>query len=89
MYHTRNTVNRKFLFYHEDMAGTGPDHIKLEAELRKVRGLADSVGAPVWLVAIPAPVQVCGAEELEYFPRFLNLQDESLYDLEQLPRLAL
>jgi EAL domain-containing protein (putative c-di-GMP-specific phosphodiesterase class I) len=35
MYHARNAVNRKFLFYREDMADTGPDHIKLEAELRK------------------------------------------------------
>jgi len=35
LYHARSVVNRRFLFYKNDMESTGPDHFKLESELRK------------------------------------------------------
>lgn len=35
LYHARSAVNRRFLFYKSDMQSTGPDHFKLESELRK------------------------------------------------------
>lgn len=35
MYHTRATAGQDFMFYNKDMDSNGPDHLKLEAELRK------------------------------------------------------
>jgi hypothetical protein len=37
---------------------------------------------------VPAPVQVCDARSLDYFPRNLDLTDTAAFDLEQPQRLT-
>jgi hypothetical protein len=37
----------------------------------------------VAIVMVPASVQVCEPQQLDYYPRFIDLGDESQFDLDQ------
>jgi hypothetical protein len=50
---------------------------------------ADSIKADIVLVLIPAPVQVCQPQELDYFPMSIDLSDSKKYDMDLPQRLAL
>jgi hypothetical protein len=58
------------------------------ARLAEIKTVADAVQADVVIAMIPAPVQVCGPEELAYYPRHIDLVDAQRFDLEQPQRLT-
>jgi peptidoglycan/LPS O-acetylase OafA/YrhL len=51
--------------------------------LRAIKAVADQVGARVDIFIIPASVQVCAPNELDYYPRYIDLSDRDRFDLEQ------
>ena len=50
--------------------------------LAQIQAVADQVGAQVVILMIPAPVQVCGPDQLSYYPRHIDLADAETFDLE-------
>ena len=56
--------------------------------LEKIQVVAEEVGARVVLVMIPAPVQVCGPDQLAYYPRQVDLTDSARFDVEQPQRFT-
>ncbi len=50
--------------------------------LEQIKRVADDIGAPVMLLMIPAPVQVCTPDDLAYFPRYVDLDDPAQFDRE-------
>jgi hypothetical protein len=55
----------------------------LEERLAMIRTVADRSGSRLILVLVPASVQVCSPERLEYFPRHIELSDATRFDLNQ------
>ncbi len=55
----------------------------VEERLRRMRAAADSVGADIILVVVPAAAQVCSADNDPGWPRGIDLTDTSRYDLNQ------
>jgi peptidoglycan/LPS O-acetylase OafA/YrhL len=53
---------------------------EVAARLMAIKAVADRVGARLAIMMIPAPVQVCGPERLDYYPRHINLKDAARYD---------
>lgn len=62
--------------------------VLVEQKLESIKKIAQGIGAEVLIVLVPAPVQVCGPEALSYFPRHVDLTDDSRFDLDQPQRLA-
>lgn len=58
------------------------------AQINRMRAAADQIGAEVLIAMIPAPVQVCGADALAYYPRHVNLNDAERYDPDLPQRLT-
>jgi len=56
--------------------------------LKQIKTAADEVGAKLVIAMIPAPVQVCGPDQLAYYPRHVNLDDTTRFDLEQPQRMT-
>lgn len=56
--------------------------------LKEIKAVADKIGAEVLLAMIPAPVQVCSADQLAYYPRPVNLKDTTRFDPDQPQRMA-
>lgn len=56
--------------------------------LGQVKHITDEIGAELLLALIPAPVQVCSADQLAYAPRGVNLDDAQKYDPERPQKLA-
>jgi len=56
--------------------------------LKQIKTIADRVGAKVVIAMIPAPVQVCTPEQLDYYPRHVDLNDRTRFDLEQPQRMT-
>lgn len=56
--------------------------------LTEIKTTSDEVGAKVILVMIPAPVQVCQANQLAYYPRNVDLNDTTRFDIEQPQRIT-
>lgn len=56
--------------------------------LQEIKTVANEVGSELVIAMIPAPVQVCGSDELAYFPRYVDLSDSTAYDLEQPQRIT-
>jgi hypothetical protein len=52
------------------------------ARYREVRAVAAGVHARTIVAFVPAPVSVCDARALRYYPRFVDLADASRYDPE-------
>lgn len=53
-----------------------------EERLTQVAQVADAIEAKVAIAMIPAPVQVCSPDELMYYPRHIDLQDDQHFDKE-------
>jgi hypothetical protein len=56
--------------------------------LKQIKTIADQVGAKVVIAMIPAPVQACRPDQLAYYPRHVNLNDSTRFDLEQPQRMT-
>jgi peptidoglycan/LPS O-acetylase OafA/YrhL len=70
----------------EKLTVTGRNLVK--ERLAQIRRVADDVGAKVIILMIPAPVQICGADQLAYYPGYVNLNDSSKYDLDLPQRMT-
>jgi peptidoglycan/LPS O-acetylase OafA/YrhL len=53
----------------------------VEERMVQVTELADRFSARLLLIEIPASIQVCSAEDLAYFPKYIDLEDETRFDL--------
>lgn len=60
----------------------------LRRRLAQIKHVADTLGARVLLLSVPASVQVCDASQLPYYPDGLDLSDMARFDVEQPQRLA-
>jgi peptidoglycan/LPS O-acetylase OafA/YrhL/lysophospholipase L1-like esterase len=60
----------------------------VETRLRQIRAAADAVAAPVLLLLVPAPVQVCTADDLGYYPHHADLSDSARFDVERPQRIT-
>ena len=60
------------------------DHARqlVAGRLAEIRAVADSLGARVLIVLVPAPAQVSGPRELAYYPRGVDLSDTTRFDPE-------
>jgi peptidoglycan/LPS O-acetylase OafA/YrhL len=56
--------------------------------LSHVADVAEAIDAGVAIAMIPAPVQVCGPDELEYYPSHVDLEDRERFDLELPQRMT-
>lgn len=78
-----------FAFLERDRADLWETGRELVAErLAQIAILADEAGARVILAMIPAPVQVCGPDQLAYYPRYVDLDDATRFDTKQPQRLT-
>jgi peptidoglycan/LPS O-acetylase OafA/YrhL len=65
------------------------DHPEIENEgrqvtldrLQEIQKVSAQKGAQVILVFVPAPIQVCKADQLAYYPRHVDLNDTTRFDL--------
>jgi peptidoglycan/LPS O-acetylase OafA/YrhL/lysophospholipase L1-like esterase len=65
------------------------DGVKIVADrLEEIRSLADAVNAEVVMFMVPVPVQVCGPDDVTYFPRGYDLSDATVFDLDKPQRLT-
>jgi peptidoglycan/LPS O-acetylase OafA/YrhL len=56
-------------------------------DLKQIKTVADQHNAQVVLVMVPAPIQVCSANELAYYPHHVNLVDSTRFDMDQPQRI--
>lgn len=49
----------------------------------QIKAMADAMGARMIVFMIPVPVQVCGPEDIAYYPTGYDLSDESMFDLDK------
>jgi hypothetical protein len=56
--------------------------------LAQIKATADRLGAQVTIAMIPVPVQVCGPDQLAYYPRSVDLSDSSRFDLDLPQRMT-
>ena len=56
--------------------------------LRKIQAISSSVGARLIVLQVPAPVQVCPQDAVDYTPSRANLSNTQQFDQEQLPTLV-
>ena len=50
--------------------------------LSQIKSVAESVHAHVLIEMIPASIQVCSPAQLAYYPRYIDLNDKSKFDLD-------
>lgn len=60
---------------------------KVRQRFREISDTSRRQGATLVVAMVPAPVQVCTAGQLRYFPRHVNLSDEAKFDLDVPQRL--
>jgi hypothetical protein len=70
-----------------EMVGEG--FALLEERMTQMRETCRSIDAVLAIVLIPASVQICGPNDLRYYPRFVNVTDPAQFDMEQPQSLAL
>lgn len=51
--------------------------------LTTIKQTADDIDADLWIIMVPASVQVCDRADLPYFPRYVDLNDTTQFDLER------
>jgi lysophospholipase L1-like esterase len=56
--------------------------------LERIKTTVDAVGARALLLLVPASVQVCAPQELDYFPHHVDLSDSAVFDLERPQRIT-
>jgi len=72
----------------DDPALSGAGRRRVAERLGEIARTARAIGARVLIAMIPAPVQVCRAQDLSYFPRFLDLQDTRRFDTDRPQRVV-
>lgn len=70
---------------HPEFEEEGRHEVALQ--LARIERTAKRIGARVVLLMAPSAVQVCEPGELAYYPRSVDLSDESLYDIDLPQRL--
>ncbi len=55
----------------------------VQDDLHQIQSVADGSGAQVVLVMVPSSVQVCSFEYLAYYPRHIDLNDSTRFDIDQ------
>jgi peptidoglycan/LPS O-acetylase OafA/YrhL len=55
--------------------------------LKRIVAVADDIGAEARLVLIPAPPQICGPEDLHYYPKGVDVSSDA-YDLDAPQRIT-
>ena len=61
---------------------------RVTERMADIKRVADAHGARVVILLIPAPVQVCTADDLEYHPQHVDIHDAERFDLDQPQRVA-
>lgn len=56
-------------------------------DFEQIQSVAQQTGAQVVLVMAPSSVQVCSSNELDYYPRHIDLNDTSRFDIDQPQRI--
>jgi peptidoglycan/LPS O-acetylase OafA/YrhL len=51
--------------------------------LAAIKQTADRVNASLWIILVPASIQICNPANLPYFPRYVDLNDPAQFDLER------
>lgn len=59
----------------------------VQDDLKKIQNTADQIGAQVVLVMVPSSVQVCSSGDLPYYPRHIDLNDSTRFDVDQPQRI--
>jgi peptidoglycan/LPS O-acetylase OafA/YrhL len=59
----------------------------VQDDLKQIQTVADRSGTQVVLVMVPSSVQVCSSDELDYYPRHINLADSTRFDEDQPQRI--
>ena len=59
----------------------------IHEDLEQIQAVADQSGAQVVLVMVPSSVQVCSSDELAYYPRHIDLNDITRFDIDQPQRI--
>lgn len=67
---------------------TGEGYDQVLEKLSQIQDTAVAHNARVLIAGIPAPVQACGPDQLTYFPKNVDLTNESRYDLDQPQRVT-
>ena len=60
----------------------------MHEDLNQIQSVAGQSGAQVVLVMVPASIQVCLSDELAYYPRHIDINDSTRFDLDQ-PQLIM
>lgn len=71
-----------------DREGTQRRTSLVENRLARIQRAVEAIGARVILAFVPAPVQVCGPDQLDYYPRHVDLSDGVWFDRERPQRLG-
>jgi peptidoglycan/LPS O-acetylase OafA/YrhL len=61
---------------------------KVGERLAEIKTVADQVGARVVILMVPASVQVCGQDQLAYYPKPVDLTDTTRFDLDLPQRMT-
>lgn len=64
---------------HPEFEVTGRQRVA--ERLEQIKTVANQIGAKVMVVMIPAPVQICQANALDYYPHPVDLTDSTRFDL--------
>ncbi|NUQ83855.1 MAG: acyltransferase [Anaerolineales bacterium] len=59
----------------------------VKEELGQIQTTAEGIGAQVILVMAPSSVQVCSSDELDYYPRHIDLADSTRFNPDQPQRI--
>jgi peptidoglycan/LPS O-acetylase OafA/YrhL len=61
---------------------------KVGERLAEIKAAADQIDAQIVILMVPAPVQVCGRDQLTYYPRHVDLADAARFDLDLPQRMT-
>jgi lysophospholipase L1-like esterase len=59
----------------------------VDEDLSQIKTVADQSAAQVVLIMVPSSVQVCSSGQLAYYPRHINLNDSTKFDINQPQRI--
>ena len=59
----------------------------VQDDLHQIQSVADGSGAQVVLIMVPSSVQVCSFDDLAYYPRHIDLNDSTRFDIDQPQRI--
>ena len=59
----------------------------VQDDLKQIQTVANRSGTQIVLVMVPSSVQVCSSDELDYYPRHIDLTDSTRFDADQPQRI--